>query len=356
MPSSSCEQCGLPHGMHGEGRAFRRPDLLVLLRGFRRPRAQHDAMQDRQPEPARQLDDARVGKEFAQIGAHRRRRGGRRGAEVDEEDALQCLRQHAGEQLGGDVDDRHHALVGHARRADHADGADDFAVHLVGRGHHADVVGRGHAGLAADEDLHALAAQRKVEDLDQRGLALEQLEQLLQAPHVLRQVLHREQVALAGDHVLLAALGERAAGVERRAHQLGDVLAHLAQLVLQPGAHFLEALAGVVLVDEVRRLDQLGRAVFDLGEQDPVLHVAIGRDHDQQDALLRQLEELDVLEGHHAPRRHHHAGELGELREQVRGGLDHALRVVGMQLALDRVQVAATASCRTTSSVSMKKR
>ena len=40
-------------------------------------------------------------------------------------------------------------------------------------------------------------------------------------------------------------------------------------------------------------------------------------------------------------RRHHHAGELRELRQQLRGGLDHALRVVGVQLALELVDLAA---------------
>ena len=39
-------------------------------------------------------------------------------------------------------------------------------------------------------------------------------------------------------------------------------------------------------------------------------------------------------------RRHHHAGELRQLRQQLRGGLDHALRVVGVQLALELVQLA----------------
>src|SRR3989442_11815608 len=70
----------------------------------------------------------------------------------------------------------------------------------------------------------------------------------LEPRHVLRQPLHREQVALARDHVLFAALGERAvAGIERGAHQLDQVLPDLAQLALQPRAHVLEALAGIVL-------------------------------------------------------------------------------------------------------------
>jgi hypothetical protein len=46
-------------------------------------------VQQRQPQPARQLDHARVGKELGEVRAHRLGRGRRRRAEVDEEDAVQ---------------------------------------------------------------------------------------------------------------------------------------------------------------------------------------------------------------------------------------------------------------------------
>src|SRR6266404_2876119 len=120
------------------------------------------------------------------------------------------LGESAGEKLGGDVDDRDDAVVGHARRPDDAHGADHFAVDLVRCGDDAYIIRRAEARFAADEDLHALAAQRHVEDLQQRGLALEELEELAQPPHVLRQVLEAQEVALARDHVLLVALGHAA--------------------------------------------------------------------------------------------------------------------------------------------------
>ena len=46
-------------------------------------------MKERQPEPARQLDHARIGEELGEIAAHRRRRGRGRRAEIDEENAFQ---------------------------------------------------------------------------------------------------------------------------------------------------------------------------------------------------------------------------------------------------------------------------
>src|ERR1051326_3791140 len=238
--------------------------------------------------------------------------------------------------------ERNPAVAGRARGPDHADGANDLAVDLVRRAHHAHVVRGAHARLAADEDLHALSAQRQVEDLDERALALEQLEQLLQARHVLRQLLHREQVALARDDVLLVALSDRlVAGLERDREEANHVVLDLAQLAVQALAHVLEALPGVVLVHEVRRLDQLRRHELALGEEDAVLHVALGGDHDQEDALLRKAQKLDVAERERpAPRRHDHARELRELGKELRGGGHHALRVVRMQLGLELLQLA----------------
>ena len=68
------------------------------------------------------------------------------------------MRQRAAQELGGDIDDRDDALVGHSRRADDADRADDLAVDFVGRGDDAAFVERRQSGFAADEDLDAVGA------------------------------------------------------------------------------------------------------------------------------------------------------------------------------------------------------
>ena len=98
-----------------------------------------------------------------------------------------------------------------------------------------------------------------------------------------------------------------------------------------------ERLAGVVLVEEVRRLDQLRLRVRAVGVQDAVLHVAFGRHDDQQHAPVGQAQELEVAERRLAPlRRHHDAGEMRELRQERRGGVAHELlRPVGGELALE---------------------
>src|SRR5438876_965803 len=73
----------LPGGMHGERRAFGSPDQGVFLGRARRAQVEHDAVQDRQPEPARQRDDAGIREKFGEVAAHRRTRRRRRRAEVD---------------------------------------------------------------------------------------------------------------------------------------------------------------------------------------------------------------------------------------------------------------------------------
>ncbi len=95
-------------------------------------------------------------------------------------------------------------------------------------------------------------------------------------------------------------------------------------------------LARVVLVEEIGRLDQLRLRVGPVGVQDAVLHVAFGRDDDQQHAPLGQAQELDVPEARLAPLgRHHDAGEMRQLRQQRRGRAHELLRPVGGELALE---------------------
>ena len=107
------------------------------------------------------------------------------------------LRKRAGEKFRGDVHDGNDALVSHARRANHTDGAYDLPVHFVRRGDHAAFVKRHQARLVADENLHAVGTAADVEELQQGGLLFEQIKQLSQVCHVGRQVLHVQQVVFA---------------------------------------------------------------------------------------------------------------------------------------------------------------
>src|SRR3569623_2558547 len=67
--------------------------------------------------------------------------------------------QGSAEQLGGNVDDGDHALIGHAGGAYRAAHAQRFAVAAVGRRHHAAIAQYLIARFVAEEDLHAVAAE-----------------------------------------------------------------------------------------------------------------------------------------------------------------------------------------------------
>jgi hypothetical protein len=60
--------------------------LGVLARRLGRANAQDDAVQDRPPEQARDLDDARIAQELGEIAANGRRRRRVGGAEIAEDD------------------------------------------------------------------------------------------------------------------------------------------------------------------------------------------------------------------------------------------------------------------------------
>jgi hypothetical protein len=148
-----------------------------------------------------------------------------------------------------DVDDGNDALVGHARRADDANRADDAAIDLVGGGDDAAFVERRQSRFTADEHLHALGAVAHVEQLHQTRALLEEGEQFAQAAHVGGNVLYRQQVHLAGNDVLRRGVRDGlVAGFHGGRHQLGHVGAQLAQFIVHAVADLAEIQPGEVLV------------------------------------------------------------------------------------------------------------
>ena len=81
------EQLGLAHRVHQQRRALVGPDAGVLLRRGLGPGGEDDAVEDRPPHQARDLDHARVGEELLEVGAQRGGGGGGGGAEVDQQHA-----------------------------------------------------------------------------------------------------------------------------------------------------------------------------------------------------------------------------------------------------------------------------
>jgi hypothetical protein len=61
--------------VHGQRRAVAQPHAGVFVRHARRAQRQDDEVQQRPPQPARQVDDAAVRQEFAQVAAHGAGRG-----------------------------------------------------------------------------------------------------------------------------------------------------------------------------------------------------------------------------------------------------------------------------------------
>jgi len=78
------ERCRLAARDGGKRRSILPPDLPIGVRRHLRSAGQHEGVQDRLPDEARQLHDARVGQELTQIAAHRRRIGRIGRAEVDD--------------------------------------------------------------------------------------------------------------------------------------------------------------------------------------------------------------------------------------------------------------------------------
>ena len=144
-----------------------------------------------------------------------------------------------------------------------------------------------------------------------------------------------QKVVSAREHVVLGMLAHRlVAGIQRQGHQLRHVFAQLAQFLVDAPLDLVESQPGEVLVQEISRFHQFRGLVSPVGDDDAVLHISIGCDDDEQDALLRQAQEFNVAEsGGPALGRHHHAGKARQVGEQMRSLGDEFLRVVRLQLA-----------------------
>src|SRR5690606_37509926 len=209
------------------------------------------------------------------------------------------------------VDNGDDAVVGHAAGANDAQRADHLAIDPVGGGDDRVVVHRNQPGIAADVDMYALSPDGNTEQVQQVGLLLEQLEQAAQPVHVGRHFRDVQQLAFAGDdHGLIVRIGGVQAGVHRLLHQPGNIRAQRVKLVGQRLTDRMEGFARELPVEEIGGLQQLDLGVFARNEQDAVLHVAVGRDDDEQHAPVGQADEFDVAEYLGALGREHHAREL----------------------------------------------
>ena len=96
-----------------------------------------------------------------------------------------------------------------------------------------------------------------------------------------------------------------------------------------------------MLIEIICRLGEFARRIMMLGADDAILHVAVAGDHNQQHALVRQAQKLQVLERVAAAlRRHHDAGEFSEIGQHLRRGSEQALRIGGIKLAFELIHLA----------------
>ena len=104
-----------------------------------------------------------------------------------EKDVVGSLRlgpriQGGAEQLGGDIHDGDHTLIGHAGWPNDAQHANDFLIQRVRGGDDTAIVEDGVARFLANEDLHAFGFEALVEQMKNVALLRESFEQ---APQLL---------------------------------------------------------------------------------------------------------------------------------------------------------------------------
>ncbi len=93
---------------------------------------------------------------------------------------------------------------------------------------------------------------------------------------------------------------------------LRHIQMQLLEFVLNLRAHFFERRADVMLIQIIRRLRQLAWRVVMVGADHAILHIAIAGHHNQQHALIGEIQKFQMLERLAATLRcHHYASESG---------------------------------------------
>ena len=121
-----------------------------------------------------------------------------------------------------------------------------------------------------------------------------------------------------------------------------DAATRVRRVVAQQAlADFIEAQAGVVLVQEVRGLLELRRRVRMVGLDHPVLYLTVGEHEDDEHAIGIEGDEIDVAERKFVVARHaDHADESRHFREQGRRTSEQGRRRrTGRQLASQLVEL-----------------
>ena len=209
---------------------------------------------------------------------------------------------------------------------------------MVRRRHHRQFLDRHDLAFAADIDMHALGLARFIQQPHQQRLLLEQVKGTTQLRHVGGKIADRQQVAFAGNHhvLLRSRLHGLGAGLDRRLHQAGNFATQTFDFGLEARPDLLHRHAAVMRVQVVGSLDQLALVKVGFGEQHAVLHIAIGRDDDHQDAFFGQAQEFNMAEHRAATRAHHHANELRQAGQHVGRAGNHFLGLFGRQRQLRR--------------------
>jgi len=192
----------------------------------------------------------------------------------------------------GDVDDRDHTVIGHARRPDHTERPDDLAVHFIRRRPR-----RSFPRSARDSNSPPMKICTPCAWLDTssncRRLVFwsNTIEELAQPRHVGRKVRHFQQVCARRKSGALSP-GSVSSVLAATAACISVVMSprnwSISSRSRRP--YFVEGQTREVCVDIVRRLGELRRRIIALRRHDAVLDIAFRRHDDEQDALVGQAQ------------------------------------------------------------------
>ncbi|KXW58184.1 hypothetical protein FEMY_13070 [Ferrovum myxofaciens] len=212
----------------------------------------------------------------------------------------------------------------------------DRSIHFVGGRDQTEFVEGGVPRFSANENSDAFAVLACIEQLQQTGFLLEEVEETAQTAQVAGHVVAADETGFATQDIIIGTgLEDFFPKGQGPAGECANIGTQSVEFAMQRVHHSIEILATALFIKVLGGFGQLLGGVVLVCDQDAVLDISFQGNQNEEQAVFRETQEFYTLEARETPFwSAHDAGKGGEFGEHLGRGSHQLLRVGRAQLQL----------------------
>ncbi len=190
--------------------------------------------------------------------------------------------------------------------------------------------------FSPNENSDALAVLAGIEQLQQTGFLLEEVEEAAQAVQVAGHVVAADESGFAAQDIIVGSGPEDLfAKCQGLAGECANIRPQSVDFTVQRVDHLVEVLTAAMFIEVLGSFSQLFGGIVLVCDQDTVLDIAFQGDQNEEQAVFRKTQKFYALEAREtAFGGAHDAGKGGQFGEHLGGGGHQLVRVGRAQLQL----------------------